>query len=117
MSESLVELESVKGLISLQHKKAILNYFGYIRTLEYKSHYVQYNQAQQFRGDFYGIQKKLAIPENTWFANLLANDMRSPSEYNGEAGLLYTVDSSLIRKLLENTPVDITIDPFKELYT
>lgn len=113
---ALMELETVTDPAEIEEKKMMLNYYGHILKQPRDSQYVPYNIAQQFRGDFYGIMNSLGIAETTWFTNMLLNGMRSPEEYDGEAGLLYTIDSGWLERLLERSSVNIANDPFAHTY-
>lgn len=109
---TLVNLETRGDTISQSEKTILLNYYGYIKNMNNSEIYVHYNEAQQFRGDFYGLQKKLDILPSTWFVNMLLNKLRGPEEYSGEAGIIRVSSPTHIQNLLQLSTTNVLDDPF-----
>ena len=113
---SLPKIETVLNRNTAEEKNMLLSYYNYIAKQTVEEQYVEYNVAQKYRGDYYGLLHELNVPGDEWFITLLLNGMKSPYQYKGEAGMVRTADRETVNGLLRSSQPDITANLHKDMY-
>lgn len=88
-------------LANAAFRRVLEDHLTYFRNHpQLRSTRVTPQQADMYRGDFYGLLIELGVPEEMHWITLRINHLHSPGDYQEEKTEIYAMPSGVVTKIL-----------------